>query len=214
MFYRIVCLLTLLAATNSSVYADNTSNFSNVLVANRVSMSIPTHWKILDENTRKNISAAAEAVLDDPNEVVHVPALAVSSVPSPPGGMVRVTLIDGNGLTQAELIDASKTDPAGTLKELSAQGDDIVAIGSRQLAPTGMKALSKANTTLEYIGGKLAIAIRYRRTSTIAGESFSVCQYHVPLGEKKIIITLSYREQNAFIYKSIINRIRSSIKIR
>ena len=214
MLYRYVCVLILLAVSNSPVSAEDNSNFSNILVANRVSISIPTHWKTLDENTRKNISAAAEALLDDPKEITHVAALAVSSLPSPPGGIVRVSLIDGNGLTQAELIDASKTDPVGTLKELSAQGNEIVAIGSRQLAPAGIKVLGKANTTLENVGGKLAIAVRYRRTSTIAGESFTVCQYHIPLGDKKIIITLSYREQDALIYRSIINRVRSSIKIR
>lgn len=214
MFYRYACLLALLGALSFSAYAENTSSYSKVVVANRVSISIPTHWKTLDESTRKNISAAAEALLDDPSEVTHVPALAVTSLPSPPGGIVRVSLIDGDGLTQAELINASKTDPAGTLKELSAQGDAMLATASRQLEPAGIKVLSKANTTLENIGGKFAIAVRYRRTSTIAGESFTVCQYHIPLGDKKVIITLSYREQDALIYKSIINRVRSSITIR
>ncbi len=213
MLNRYLCLLFLASTLAIAKDPNAASNYRTFFVANRINISVPSHWHPLDENSRRNLAAAAESLLDG-KESAHVASLAVNAVPAPAGAIVRVSLIDADGLSQSELISAVKSDPNGTNKELDAVGNDVVTNLDRQLRPTGMRILGRANTTVEAISGKLAIAIHYRRTSPQAGATFNVTQYHIPLGAKKAIITLSYREQDAIVFSTILKKVKSSIVIR
>ena len=209
MFKRLI--LAFLAALSFTAMAFGADNFATFRVENRLSISIPSHWTVLDESTRRDIAAAAQAMI---NEETHVSSLSVHAPPEPSGAIIRVQFVDSDGLDQSELIGAIRSDPAGSMRELQIASEEEIGKLARAVAPNGIKILGPPKTTVEAINGKLAIAVQYRRTGFAPGTTFNVTQYHIPLGPDKALVTLSYREQDGLLYSVILKRVKESITIR
>ena len=61
------------------------------------------------------------------------------------------------------------------------------------LAKSGIEEVGRASFAVEIVGGQTALVIRYGRTSTVKRvETMRVAQYHIPLGDEKALIPLSY----------------------
>jgi len=185
------------------------TNYQRVVVGNRVSLAIPNHWRVLNEDDRRNLAAAAETS----GAPAHVAALAVNATPAPTGAMIRVSILPDD-LTQSDVRDALKRDRAGTMRQVAAEMDEQLLLMDAQLNQQGMNILGKASATIDSIGGQVAFAMTYRRTSGTAGESpFTVTQFHIPLGATKVLITLSFRESTALVYSLILEHVKKSITI-
>lgn len=192
------------------------SNYQRLFVANRVSIEVPKHWQVLDIDQRRNIAAASDALgitLKGRPPVAHVAALAVNATPSPPGAIVRVSMIQTDPLSQADLIDALANDRVGTISDLRRVFRQEMSGMSEQMQRQGLRMLGQEQVSISSIGGKTAIAVSYRRTSLSGASPFRVTQFHVSLGTEKALITLSFRESDQIIYSQIIDYIKNSISI-
>ena len=193
------------------------SNYQRLLVANRVSIEVPKHWQGLDIDERRNLAAASDVLgRTSKNRLPpsHVAALAVNATPSPPGAIVRVSIISTDPLTQADLAQALAEDRNGTMAELRNASREEMSVLAEQMQKQGLRLLGQEEVAIASIGGKTAIAVSYRRTSPSGPSAFRVTQYHIPLGAEKAVITLSFRESDAIVYSQIIDYIKNSISIR
>lgn len=204
-------LLLLSAGVNAG-----SANYKGMLVAQRVSIEVPAHWAFLDTDTRRNLAARTDAILEGAvSYPTHVASLAVNATPAPTGAIVRVSMIEDVELTQAELQQALRDQPEATMAELRTVMNEELRVLDQQIRKEGVRILGDAKVSIVQLGGKTAIASNYRRTS-IGSDStiFNVTQYHVPLGNEKALITLSYRESSALLYKPILEHVFKSISIR
>jgi hypothetical protein len=212
---QIVVLVALFAQTYS-IRAEE-PNYRRVEVGNRVSLDVPSHWHLRGLDDRRNVAAAAEAVVaaaGRPNEPVHVAALSVVSTPEPIGGIIRVSFISIEQLSQPDLANALRTDRLATMREVaSVFHEDMLAL-SKGFESQGIHVLGQESVGTASIGGATAFTLSYRRTSAAGQSPFTVVQYHVPLGKQKALISLSYRESDAPLFKAIFDRVKRSIVIR
>ena len=208
-------LAVVIAFSTWASYAQQ-PNYQRVVVAKRVALDIPVHWQVLDIDQRRNLAAASERFGKNngaPQQPAHVAALAINATPHPPGAMVRVSVIPTESLTQSDLTRALQSDHIGTMKELSSVFKKELSDMAVQMQKQGLRIIGQEKVGIENIGGKVAISVTYRRTPAIGDSSFQVTQYHVPLGNEKIIITLSYRESTAVVYLAILEYIKQSMSI-
>jgi hypothetical protein len=211
-----VCLAALLLFGEGASYAQQ-PNYQRVIVAKRVSLDIPVHWQALDIDQRRNLAAAAERWSDGngaPQEPAHVAALAISAKPDPPGAIIRVSVIATEGPTQSDLRLALQNDRVATMKELTSALKEELSAMEVQMQKQGMSILDQEKVAIENIGGKIAVSVTYRRTPAIGDSPFQVTQYFVPLGNEKVLITLSFRESSAFVYSQILEYVKKSISVK
>ncbi len=209
-------ILVALALLSGMVYAQE-SNYQRLLVANRVSIEIPKHWQGLDIDQRRNLAAASDALDSSSQSRLppgHVAALAVNATPSPPGAIVRVSMIQTEPITQGDLRQALLEDRAGTIEKLRSVFHQELTGLATELQKIGIRILGTETVEVTSIGGQIAVAVSYRRISLTGPSPFQVTQYHVPLGSEKALITLSYREADASVYSLIIDYVKTSISIK
>jgi hypothetical protein len=81
------------------------------------------------------------------------------------------------------------------------------------LGKNGVTQVGKSAISIENLGGKTAIVIRYARTSPgKSSEVVKVAQYHVILGREKALITLSVVDDDQANWR-IHDRLKNSILI-
>lgn len=195
------------------------SNYQRVLVGNKVSIEIPTNWKVLSLEQRKYLGATPNTLDNDSNTSIlpgHFASLAVNSIPYPPGAIIRVSIIVTDPLTQSDFKQAVEIDPNGTLSGLRSFFRQEMSVLATQMQKRGMLMIDKENVGIEPIGGMTAISLTYRRAPApgTGNSPFQVTQYHVPLGSEKALITLSFRESEALIYSHIVQYVKNSIVIK
>lgn len=209
-------LAVLLAFSAGASYAQQ-PNYQRVVVAKRVSLDIPVHWQALDIDQRRNLAAASERWSNGkgaPQEPAHVAALAINATPHPPGAIIRVSVIPTEALSQSDLTRALQSDRVGTMKELTGAFKEELSVMAVQMQKQGMRILGQEKVAIDNIGDKVAISVTYRRTPAIGDSPFQVTQYHVPLGNEKVLITLSFRESTAIIYSQILEYVKQSISVK
>lgn len=193
------------------------SQFRRMSVGSRVSIEVPAHWHVRDINERKNVSAAAEVLTEGvgkKNEPNYVSALSVVSRPEPVGAIIRVSFIPIDNLSQASLAKEIQSDRAGVLREVTNGFREDISSLRKGMEKQGMQILGQEKVDIDNIGGLTAFTFSYRRTSAVGPSPFTVTQYHVPIGEEKVLITLSYRESDGRILGLILDRVKRSIMIK
>ena len=193
-----------------------TLQYRVVEVGNRVSITVPAHWRVKDASERQNIAASADALIDPSgkaSEPMHVSSLSVVSTPEPPQAIIRVSFVAEPG-SQAEL----KQELAGGKERAVAEIASVWREDSKTLAAAmakqGMRYLGNERFDFQPLGSKTAVVISYRRTSARDGSPYLVTQYHVPMGTDKVLITLSLQESSALLVQPILDRVKNSIVIR
>ena len=117
--------------TASSAFAQE-YQIRRIIVGNRLSIEVRSHWHVRDTDERKNIATAAEALrerLDRKDEPTHVSALSVVSRPEPTGAIIRVSFIPIDNLSQNALLREIELDRAGLLREVTVAFKDWTLSG-------------------------------------------------------------------------------------
>lgn len=173
-----------------------------------ITIQVPSHWRVLSKDMRKNIRAATEAMaeqsgvsLGKATNVFHV-----NATPDPTGAIVRVTIGPPPPFTAAELKDASQSD----LIELK----NIYENQMRAFQKSGGPELIESYLPrIESISGISSIAWSYRRKSATGHGAWYVTQYKIPCKSILVELTISYRENDSGLWKPILTKVRGSVRI-
>jgi hypothetical protein len=193
-----------------------TAQYRRFDVKGRVLIVVPAHWRVRDENERKNIAASADALLDPTGQgtdPVHVSSLSVVSTPEPPQAIIRVSFVSDAG-SQEELRQELQRGKTAVLAELAAGWKEQVQALSSALAKQGMRYLGDERFDILSFASKLAIMISYKRSSLHGGSPFAVTQYHVPMGADKVLVTISIQESARALLGPVLDRVKTSIAVR
>ena len=212
---RAFILLALVVCVGNSSAQE--SNYRCIEVGKRVSLEVPNHWHVRDLDERRNIAAAGEAIMDAvgrKNELSHVTSLSVVSQPGPVGAIIRISFIPIDKLSQSDVRSALQSDREGTLREVETAFRKEKAVLSKGMEKQGIKIIGQESFGFDSIGNMTAFTLSYRRTSAVGPSPFLVTQYHVPVGLEKVLITLSYREADALLFRPILERVKRSVVIR
>ena len=203
-----VLLGALAGALSQGAGADTA--YSRLQLAHGISLEIPAHWKVLSQASRQNTDAAAEAVVrgsgigqrDGRNETI----LAVKAVPDPTGAMIRLNVMTGVPVGQAQITSMTEQD----LSNLQAQTYSMF----KKMEPNGGPRVTRMGTFhLERINGKfMALVMPYERVDAIG--PWQVLQYKIPTGDRLIELTMSYRENKdeSLAWKTILQYVRQSMR--
>jgi len=205
-------LFVCFGAMTSSVFAQ-TAGYSKINLKNRVQIEMPDDWTINDANYRNNVREFAEKSLGMPIE--HTAAFSAGSFPAPSRVRIRVSFIKTDPpIRQEDLVKEYKENPRRTLSDLASTWKEESSAMWAALAKSGVTEIGKPTYAVELIGGKTAAVFRYARSSTInPAETTRVEQYHIPLGNDKVLITLSYIEGDGNALKAH-SRLKQSILIQ
>lgn len=187
--------------------AENQSQFTRVVVTGLLSVEIPRHWETKDAIARANVATLSEAIT---GKVQHVASLAVSSLPSPSGAIIRVSRISNDGITQSELRAAATSNPPQFLRDAAVDLQDQFAQMEAAIKKLGGDIIEKPQVSVATLDGRTAVVISYKRTDA-GGSPFYVQQFHVPLESTKALITVSHRERDAILYRPIVERVLQSV---
>ena|GEM_PF-1085809 len=191
-----------------SVFADDTS-FRNAQLSYGISLDIPSHWTILSQDSRKNLRAAGQAMIDNAGleglSSRKESLLAVNAKPNPTGAIIRVSITLPPDYTQNYLASLTREN----LKEMTIETLNIF----RNLeASGGLKVVELQPARIEIIKNYRALVISYVRASNNSSSFWQVTQYKIPTHDKIIEITLSYRKPDAVVWKPILERVKQSLR--
>jgi hypothetical protein len=208
MFKGAFYLLIAITLFVGSASAQNTS-FRSVQLAYGISIEIPSHWKVLSQETRQNLRAAHEAMtknadIEDLSRETQS-LLAVNATPDPASSIIRVSVTTPPEYTQADLV-------AATAAELNQMRLELSDMFKKYEAYGGPKILGMQTPRVEQINNQLALVMSYTRTDLISPSPWQVAQYKIPASNKLIEITLSYRQSDAVVWKLILENIKHSIR--
>ena len=108
-------------------------------------------------------------------------------------------------MTSANLVSLTAQD----LIELQV---DLTAGMAKSLSATGGKLLSLGKPRVENINGKPALCFDLRRADSRGPTPWIVRQCEIPVGDKSIQLSTSYRESEAVIYKIILDYVKQSLR--
>lgn len=201
----IIMLLFLILFSNN-VFADN-SSFRYMELDERISLEIPSHWKILSQDTKSNIVAAAESIYDSNHGVIRKKLLAVNATPSPTGAMISIAVNFSSEFTQDDLKKATDTD-------LKTVQKDFLNELRRMQDSGGVTVIKMQSARVERLNNKYALVLSYTRRGVNNPEiPWQVELYRIPDSGRLIEVSLSYRlSSDSIMWKPILKRVKSSIK--
>lgn len=205
---RLFSIPLLVALLVGSAAAEDTS-FRRVQLAHGISLEFPSHWKVLSQGTRQNLAATGEAMtknagFEGPNGRKEG-LLAVNATPDPTGAMVRVSVTTTSEYTQADLA-------AATPAELNQLRPELYSMFKKLESSGGPKILEMQTPRIERLNNQLALAMAYTRASAIGPSPWQVTQYKVPVSNRLIEITLSYRQSDAIVWRPILESVKRSVR--
>lgn len=214
-----ICFVCTLAAFMLCGQSDaQESLFRTIDVEGKLKIDVPKHWLVRDINERRNVAASAEASAEaakvnaQPNDVS---ALSVISLPEPTGAIIRVVFIKIDELSQEQLKAQIREDKEGVLRDLrDVYREEFLGL-RKVLAGQNIRLIGEEKVELDTIGSRIAFKVTYRRTSPVEpGATFSVVQYHVPVGKEKVFVSLSHRDSDRASFGPILDRVKRSIRFR
>jgi len=198
----------------TSLYVNAQSpGYTTLNVGGRVQLNVPSYWTINDAEHRERVNQFAEKLMG--TSIEHVASLSVQSYPRPSRIFVRVSFVPMEPpITQKDVRQWVQINKQGVLTDLA----DVWGVESpamwAALRKNGIREVGKPSFAAEILGGKHALIVRYGRTSAIdPTETMIVTQYHVPLGDVKAMITLSYIDGDQAVLEEH-NRLKSSLVIQ
>jgi hypothetical protein len=182
-----------------------------VKLATGITLDLPRNWWLIQGELNKTIETSAQAVLDlsgiDMGERKDINLIAANCQPKSMYASVRVN-VHRPPLTSPE--EARKL----TAADLAEMGADMKKMLVQTLPKQGFELRDYISTTREEIAGFPAIVSHYRRTEEVQGKQTAlvwVTQVFAP--GRTYRLNLAYRESEAGIWKPVIERIKTSIKI-
>lgn len=185
------------------------SSFTSIQLDYGISLEIPSHWKVLSQETRQNLKAASEAMSKNTNiqdsSGRKQGLLAVNAMPDPAGSLIRVSVTMPPEYAQTDLA-------AIRLEELNQTRTELLSLFKRLEISGGPKVLEMQTPRIERINNHLAIVITYTRAGLNGTSPWQVIQYKIPTSHKLIEITLSHRQSDAIVWKPILEYVKRSIR--
>lgn len=208
MFSRhLLCALMIFSLCATVAYAQE-SPFKRLQLAHGISLEIPSHWKILSQDTRNNLEAAGAAMLSNSgleSSGRKQNLLAVNAIPEPTGAMIRVSVTSPPDYTQAELASTSP-------KELKEIERELVKLFKQMESSGGPKIIEMQTVRIVKVKEKYALVIPYVRSSLYGPSNWQVTQYKIPVSNKLIELTLSHRQSDSIVWKPILEKVLRSIQ--
>lgn len=181
--------------------------FQRVHLAGAVSIEYPSHWFVIDADSRNNLVLSGHSALELAGVGVtsnKVRVFAANSTPSPTGAMIGLSLSWPPEYSQADLAVA-------TPEELDYLASDCWEMMKSAEPVSGLSVLEVQGVDVEHIGGDLALVFRYRRASQIAQSPWQVTHYKIPLNDRIVELTLSYRESDQCVWRPILEKVKRSL---
>lgn len=202
------CVFVAFALLGTSAFAQDTS-FRRIQLSYGISLEIPSHWTVLSQDTRKNLSAAGSAMMDNAgiegSSGKKQNLLAVNATPEPTGSMIRVSVTSPPDYTQADLAAATAAD----LKDV---GAEILKVFRQLESSGGPKIIEMQHVRIEKFNGQLVLVMPYVRASKFGPSPWQVTQYKIPVSNRLIEITLSHRQSDAIVWRPILERVKRSVR--
>ncbi len=186
------------------------SDYQRLALKEGISIEVPSHWLVHSDVEKKNFADTAEshmrdAGIDSDTTENKSRLLAVSALPAPSGAKIRVNVIRPLGFSGAELRSMTAQD----LKDIKA---DFSSGAAKSSSAIGMELLSVETPKIVLINNSTAIMFEYRRSDLHEPSPWKVRVYRIPVGDKQIEFTLSFRESDAAIFKPIIEHTKQSLR--
>lgn len=192
----------------NSAFAQDTS-FRRIQLSYGISLEIPSHWIVLSQDTRKNLGAAGSAMMANAgiegSTGQKQNLLAVNATPEPTGSMIRVSVTSPPDHTQADFAAATAAD----LKDVRAE---MLKMFRQLEASGGPKIIEIQPVRIEKFNGQLALVMQYVRASKFGPSLWQVTQYKIPVFNRLIEITISYRQSDAIVWRPILERVKRSVQ--
>ena len=174
-----------------------------------ISIEIPAHWTVLQDDTRKNLAASSQAMLENAGIDEGVTGqkkglLAANATPSPTGAMIRVSVTTPPDFTQSDLAKA-------TTSELKEVEQELINLFRRMEASGGPSIVKMLPVKIEPFNNQRAMVIRYIRKSPNGPSHWQVTQYKIPTKNRLVELTLSSRQSDAVVWNPILERVKRSI---
>lgn len=184
--------------------------FHRIQLMYGISLEVPSHWVVLSKATRKNIGAAGEAIMDNAGIVGRQgrqkkSLLAMNAVPNPTGAMIRVSVTSPPDYTQADLA-------AATIHDLKDIGVGLLSMFRKLEASGGPKVIEMQSVRIDRVNNFRALVMPYIRAGFNEASPWQVTQYKIPVSNKLIEITLSYRKSDSVVWRPILERVKRSLR--
>lgn len=182
-------------------------------IKDRVQLEIKDDWIINDAEHRKRVKEFSDKLTGIASQ--HTASLSVHSFPVPSRVFVRVSFLKLDPpISQADVRKEVQADRQQVIRDLAEMWKEESPVMWAALARNGIKEVGRATFGVEAVGGRTALVIRYGRTSSVnSAETMKVAQYHIPLGDEKALITLSYIDGDKDAIAAH-DRLKTSIVIR
>ena len=82
----------------------------------------------------------------------------------------------------------------------------------KMAASGGPKIVEMQPVRVEKINNRRALVLPYIRTSAVGPSNWQVNQYKIPVSDKTIELTLSYRLSDANVWRPILERVKRSVR--
>ena len=182
------------------------TRYSRLTLIGGISLQVPSHWRVLNSEAKENLAAASEASVENAGVAntreSRNPVLAVSATPEPSGAIVRVTISIPAQFTRDQLLSISAED-------LKLGRENI----KKSELPGGPKFLSVEIPHVEMIADLPALAMPYLRAGLVGPSPWFVTLYRIPMKDRMIEVTLSYRESDKYLWQPILEKVKRSIRL-
>ncbi|MFI3189268.1 hypothetical protein BCS42_14210 [Crenothrix sp. D3] len=202
-------LLMFFILFTTSVFAQDTS-FHRVELAYGISLDIPSNWVVLSQDSKKNIAVAGEAMLSNAgiegSSGQKERLLAVNAQPeSNNNATIRVSVTMPPDYTQADIAIA-------TPKDLEAIGFEMQKLFKTIEVSGGIKIIEMQPVHIEKFNNFLSLVMPYVRAGVNDSVPWQVTQYKIPVSNRLIEITFSYKQTDALVLNPILERVKSSVQ--
>lgn len=204
---RVWTALGLLALSMASASAEVPA-FRQVELAYGVSLEVPAHWLLIEEDERKNQLLAGQTIAGAAgakNQPTRARLLAVNATPRPTGAMISIGVAWPPMFSQQELAEMSRQDMAEFTREMHSLLRSAEAQG-------GPRIIEMQGFTVEPLNDRHAMVLRYRRASRNSPSAWQVTQYTIPVDGRVIELSLSYRESDGHIWRPLLTRVKDSLR--
>jgi len=185
-----------------------TEGFERLTLSGGLQVDVPLQWEPLPEELTTAIRTTANALMS--NEGIDTGSdgerllLAYTSRPTNTYASIRIKEFTPTTIPPAELTAASDM-------EVAAVAQELVQMLSGPMSKQGQDLQPGATTSRELISGHPALIFRYRRLGK--GGIVAVEQIKIMAPTREVSVTLSYRESESVLWKSVIENIRRSITV-
>jgi len=208
----LLIVVTLISSeeAQSQVAKADSSNFVLMSLPRGVEILVPRGWKVFGQQWTDAFKASAETGLNlagiELPSGKQVVLFAANSVPSGTFASIRISSVMPPSMSVAEIASLTPTD----LRQLRAES---LSMWQQTLATQKASLISLHAVTVQTLAGHQALITEYRRSSGLASSPVKVQVNQIFTPTQEIMLTLSYREDEASLWLPVLSKIRASLRL-